>query len=72
MCNHNYTDWGFSRLFSFINKDNYTMTGGGSSPMGRVPDQDQNTGVFLLPLLAGQPWTGHLLSLGYCSWQVAV
>lgn len=72
MCNHNYTDWGFSRLFSFINKDNYTTTGGGSSPMGRVAGQDQNTGVLFLPLLAGRPWTGHLLSLGCCSWQVAV
>lgn len=70
MCNHNYTDWGFSCHFSFINKDNYAMTGGGSDPMGSVPGQDQKTGVLILPPLAGWPWTGHLLSLGCCSWQM--
>lgn len=71
---------GFSRLLSFINGDNYTMTGGkpdtkgaGFGPVGKVPGQNQNTRVLIFPPLTGWPWTGHLLSLSCCSfWQMKV
>lgn len=49
------------------------MKGAGFGPEGKVPGQNQNTGVLIFPPLTGWPWTGHLLSLSCCSfWQMKV
>ena len=75
-CNHKYSDsWDF-RAFSFINKDNYAMTGGGRpemqmrahGPMGRAAGQDHMPSSHLpstcsMALDRSLPFSGLLLLL---------
>lgn len=61
MCNHNYTDWGFSRLFSFINNWRWLQPHGKSGRPGSEHGSSPPPPAGWMALDRSPPLSGLLL-----------